>query len=85
MPDGDATIARWTRKHEKVEDNAKKAKEGMKNAIKDAMMDPQTHVNIIKERQKAKEGGSEIKVRAAWGDDGDEFTGIHEDRPWERD
>ena len=85
MSSGDATIAKWTRKHEKAEENDKKAREGMKEAIKSAMKDPQTHLNFIKERQKAKDGGEAIKSRSCWGDDGEEFTGIYEDRPWERD
>ena len=86
MSDGSATIAKWTRKQEKVEADDKKAIQGMKDAIKNAMKDPQTHLNLIKERQKAKDGtGSPIKTRSCWGDDGEEFTGIYEDRPWERD
>lgn len=82
---GSATIAKWTRKHEKVEVDEKKAREGMKNAISAAMKDPQTHLNIIKERQRAKDGGGSIKNRSCWGDDGENFTGIDDERPWERD
>ena len=85
MSDGSATIAKWTRKQEKVEDNDKKAVQGMKDAIVAAMKDPQTHLNIIKERQRAKDGGATIQSRSCWGDDGEEFTGIYEERPWERD
>ncbi len=85
MASDDATLQKWTRKHEKNEDEAKKAEQGMKDAIASAMKDPQTHLNIIKERQIAREGGSPIKDRACWGDDGEEFTGIYEERPWERE
>jgi hypothetical protein len=85
MSDGSATIAKWTRKQEKAEDNDKKAHQSMKQAIIDAMKDPQTHLNLIKERQRAKDGGGSIAPRSCWGDDGEEFTGIYEERPWERD
>ena len=85
MSSEDATMAKWARKHEKVEEDEAKARKGMKAAIVNAMKDPQTHLNIIKERQRAKEGGTPLKARAAWGDDGDKFTGINQERPWERD
>jgi hypothetical protein len=86
MSDGSATIAKWTRKHEKVEEDDKKATQGMKDAIKGAMRDAGTHKNISKELLRARQGESgPIKTRSCWGDDGEEFTGIYEDRPWERD
>jgi hypothetical protein len=85
MPDGDAIIAKWTRKREKVEEDDKKATEGMRNAIKSAMHDAGTHQNISRELLRARQGGEPLKTRSCWGDDGEEFTGIYEDRPWERD
>lgn len=85
MSDGSATIAKWTRKREKVEDDDKKAVEGMKDAIRGAMHDSETHKNISKELLRARQGSDPLKDRTCWGDDGEEFTGIYEDRPWERD
>ncbi len=85
MSDGSATIAKWTRKQEKVEDNDKKAHKNMKDAIKGAMRDAGTHKNISQELLRARQGTDPIKSRSCWGDDGEEFTGIYEDRPWERD
>jgi hypothetical protein len=85
MSDGNATIAKWTRKHEKTEEEDKSAHKDMKNAIKGAMRDAETHKNISKELLRARQGTDPIKERTCWGDDGDEFTGIYEDRPWERD
>ena len=85
MSDGSATIAKWTRKHEKTEENDKKATKGMKAAIKEAMADQGTHKNISKELLRARQGGEPLKARSCWGDDGEEFTGIYEERPWERE
>jgi hypothetical protein len=85
MSDGSATIAKWTRKLEKIEEEDKKAIKGMKEAIKSAMKEAGTHKNISKELLRARQGEEPIKTRSCWGDDGEEFTGIYEDRPWERD
>ena len=85
MSDGSATIAKWTRKQEKAEANDKSAHADMKSAIKGAMRDADTHKNISKELLRARQGTDPIKTRTCWGDDGEEFTGIYEDRPWERD
>ncbi len=83
--DGNATIAKWTRKWEKTEDDDKKATAGMKEALAAAMRDAGTHKNISKELLQARQGGEPIKARSCWGDDGEEFTGIYEERPWERE
>lgn len=85
MSDGSAIIAKWTRKHEKTEEDDKKAHKDMRAAIKGAMQEAGTHKNISKELLRARQGTDPIKDRSAWGDDGEEFTGIYEDRPWERD
>ena len=88
MPDnGEATIRKYQRKLERLEENDKSANENMKSVIAKAMRDEGTHKNIARELLKARQGGSgSMKTRSAWGDDGDEeFTGIHEERPWERD
>jgi len=85
--DGSATIRKYRRKVEKLEDDDKSANENMKSVIAKAMKDEGTHKNIAKELLRARQGGGEsMKNRSAWGDDGDdEFTGINEPRPWERD
>jgi uncharacterized protein (UPF0335 family) len=88
MPDdGSAVIRKYRNKLEKLEDDDKSAKENMKSVIAKAMKDEGTHKNIAKELLKARQGGDgSMKNRSCWGDDGDdEFTGIYEDRPWERD
>jgi hypothetical protein len=86
MSDGQATINKWQRKQEKAEDADKRAKEKMKGAISDAMKDPSTHKNLSQELLRARQGGgSPVKNREGYGDDGEVFTGINEDRPWERD
>jgi hypothetical protein len=86
MSDGSATINKWQRKQEKAEDSDKKAREKMKAAISGAMKDPTTHKNLSRELLEARQGGgSPMKNREGYGDDGEIFTGIHEDRPWERD
>jgi len=85
--DGSATIKKYQRRQEKIEDADKAAKQNMKAVISKAMKDEGTHKNIARELLKARQGGgNSIKNRSCWGDDGDdEFTGIHEERPWERD
>jgi hypothetical protein len=83
--DGNATIAKWTRKWEKTEDDDKNAISGMKEALAKAMRDAGTHKNISQELLNARQGGEPIKDRSCWGDDGEEFTGIYEERLWERE
>lgn len=86
MSDGQATINKWQRKQERAEDADKKAKEKMKSAISGAMKDPSTHKNLSQELLRARQGGGgPVKNREGYGDDGEVFTGINEDRPWERD
>ena len=83
---GTATMNKWTRKHEKMENDDKTGREKMKEAIAEAMRDPDTHKNLSRELLNARQGGGDpMKHRAVWGDDGEVFTGIHEDRPWERE
>ncbi len=83
--DGSATIAKWQRKLERLEDGDRKAKKGMKEAIKEAMQEEDTHRNIARELLNARQGGTPIKERAAYGDDGEVITGYSDDRPWERE
>jgi len=85
MSEGNTTIAKWARKQERAEENDKRAVKGMKDAIKGAMQDSETHSNIARELLRARQGGEPLKNRSCWGDDGEEFTGFYEDRPWERD
>lgn len=83
---GSATVAKWTRKVEKMEDDDKSAREKMKAAIAGAMRDPETHKNLSRELLTARQGGGiPMKHREAYGDDGETFTGYSEDRPWERE
>ncbi len=83
--DGQATIAKWTRKKERMEDDDREARRDMKAAIKYAMKDEDTHRNIARELLRARQGGDTIKNQEGFGDDGEIITGYHEDRPWERD
>lgn len=83
--DGRATIAKWTRKQERAEDDDRKAHSGMKEAIKDAMRGEDTHRNIARELLNARRGGATIKNREGYGDDDEVITGWNEERPWERE
>jgi len=86
MSDGQATLNKWQRKQERAEDGDKSAREKMKKAISGAMKDPVTHKNLSQELLRARQGGGgAVKNREGYGDDGEVFTGINEDRPWERD
>ncbi len=83
---GTATINKWTRKVAKAEDDDKSAREKMKAAISGAMRDPETHKNLSRELLSARQGGgTPMKHREAYGDDGEVFTGITEDEPWKRE
>ncbi len=82
--DGSATMAKWGRKMERIEDEDRKAKQGMKKAIAEAMRNETTHRNITNELVEARKGPAS-KHREGFGDDGEIITGINEDRPWERD
>ncbi|MCW4026214.1 MAG: hypothetical protein NWE76_01860 [Candidatus Bathyarchaeota archaeon] len=83
---GSATVQKWSRKREQDEHNDKTAREKMKSAISGAMKDPQTHRNLSQELLRARQGGgAQVQHREGYGDDGEIFTGIFEDRPWERD
>lgn len=83
--DGSATIAKWTRKQERAEEGDRKAKEGMRNAVKRAMQDGGTHKNIARELLDARQGGGKPHNKEGYGDDGEIITGFGDDRPWERD
>ena len=84
--DGSATIAKWTRKQEKAEEGDRRAKAGMKDAVKKAMKDGATHKNIARELLDARQGDRKPHNRYGYGDDdGEVITGYGEDRPWERD
>jgi hypothetical protein len=68
-----------------AKDKDKAASDGMKDAIKSAMKDSGTHKNIANELLNARRGGSSMKNREAFGDDGEVITGNPEDSPWLRD
>ncbi len=61
------------------------AVDGMKDAIKSAMRDDDTHRNISQELLDARRGDNSIKHRESFGDDGEIITGYHDERPWDRD
>jgi len=85
MPDdGSATINKWTRKMERREDEDRKAKQGMKKAISEAMKDTGTKRNITIQLTEARKGPAAVQ-REGFGDDGEVITGNPEDCPWERD
>ena len=83
--DGSATIAKWQRKLDKLEEGDRKAKKGMKEAIKEAMEDGATHKNIARELLNARQGGKPAHNREGYGDDGEVITGYGDDRPWDRE
>jgi hypothetical protein len=68
-----------------AKDKDKAATDGMKDAIKSAMKDSDTHKNIANELLDARRGGSSINNRESFGDDGEVITGNPEDSPWLRD
>jgi hypothetical protein len=85
MPDdGQATIAKWTRKMERREDEERKATKDMKKVISSAMKDQNTKRNITNQMVEARKGPA-AKHREGFGDDGEIITGNPEDCPWERD
>ncbi len=85
MPDeGAATMAKWGRKMERLEDEDREAKRNMKKVIAAAMRDKDTRRNITNELVEARKGPKAVN-REGYGDDGEIITGIDEDRPWERD
>lgn len=85
MPEeGAATVSKWRRKMERLEDEDRTAKRDMKKVIAAAMRDPSTKRNITNELVEARKGPKAVN-REGYGDDGDIITGINEDRPWERD
>ena len=83
--DGAATIARFTRKVERAEEGDRKARAGMKDAVKQAMTDEDTHRNIARELLNARQGGKPAHNREGYGDDGEVITGFGDDRPWDRE
>lgn len=87
MSDGQGTVTmnKWGRKVEKAENDDRSAREKMKEAISGAMRDPQTHKNLSQELLRARQGGSSVRHREGYGDDGEIFTGISEDQPWKRE
>ncbi len=68
-----------------AKDKDKAALDGMKDAIKKAMQDGGTHKNIAQELLDSRRGGSSIKHRESFGDDGEIITGYIDDRPWDRE
>lgn len=83
--DGAATIAKWQRKMDRAEEGDRRAKEGMKSAIKLMMQNRDTHTNIDREMQEARQGGRKPHDKEGYGDDGEIITGFSDDRPWERE
>ena len=85
MPDdGSATINKWTRKMERREDEDRKAKEGMKKALSEAMKDGTTKRNITNQLVEARKG-PKAEHREGFGDDGEIITGNPGECPWDRD
>lgn len=85
MPDdGSATIAKWTRKMERREEDDRKATRDMKKVISAAMKDKSTHDNITNQLVDARKGPKAVH-REGYGDDGEVITGEPEDSPWIRD
>lgn len=82
--DGQATIAKWTRKMERREEDDRKAKQNMKKVISAAMKDDDTKRNITNQIIEARKGPAAVQ-REGFGDDGEIITGKPEDSPWERD
>ena len=90
--DGSATIAKWQRKMDRAEEGDRKAKTGMKEAIKEAMEDVDTHRNIARELTEARQGGRKAHTQMdkdsyseGYGNDGEIITGYGDDRPWDRE
>ena len=79
------TIDKWQRKLATMEQESDKAVKNMKKAIAMSMKDRQTHENIAREMLDAKRGNKAPVFREGFGDDGEVYTGIGDDRPWERD
>jgi hypothetical protein len=83
--DKDSTTRRIERESsaERLRDKDDRARASMKDAIKEAMKDSGTHKNIAQELLDSRRGGTTMKNRESFGDDGEIITG--KDRPWERD
>jgi hypothetical protein len=85
MPDdGSATMAKWGRKMERLEDEDRKAKQNMKKVISAALKDSDTKRNITNQMVEARKGPAATN-REGYGDDGEIITGNPDERPWERD
>jgi hypothetical protein len=81
----DRTTRRIEREAEHAEENDRDARDGMKEAIREAMKDGDTHRNISTQLLKARRGESSVKHLERFGDDGEVITGNPEDSPWLRD
>jgi hypothetical protein len=85
MPDdGSATMAKWGRKMERMEDEDRKAKKDMKKVISAALKDVNTKRNLTNQMVEARKGPV-AKNREGYGDDGEVITGNPDECPWERD
>jgi hypothetical protein len=83
--DGSATIRKYQRKIDKLNEDDKSATENMKSVIAKAMKEEGTHRNIAKELLDARRGGKQMDSREGYGDDGEIITGEAKDSPWTRD
>jgi hypothetical protein len=81
----DRTTRRIEREAEHADQNDKDARDGMKDAIKSAMKDGDTHRNISSQLLRARRGDSNVEHRERFGDDNEVITGNPEDSPWLRD
>jgi U3 small nucleolar RNA-associated protein 14 len=85
MEEKNRDARRIQRALDQAPDKHKSASRGLRNAIKEAMEDGNTHKNIANELLDARRGGSSLRHREAFGDDGEVITGYINDRPWDRD
>ena len=80
----EATISRWSRKRERIEDEEKQAKKSMKESLAEAMREASTKRNIRGQVSDALKSGESIRSQANYVNDGEIITGL-EKRYWERD
>ena len=84
-PKHQAVIDKWSKKKAQMESNDELARKSMKELIKTAMQNEETHANITRELINARKGGNTSKFREGFGDDNDVVTGFLDDTPWKRD
>lgn len=80
----DRHTRRIEKEAEQAQDKDRDARDGMKDAIKEAMRNDDTHKNISKELLKARRGENSISHRERFGEDNEVITGNPEDSPWLR-